>query len=103
MTVEIIVLCCYFVGMISMGLYWNKRAKSSEDYMLGGRSMGPLVTALTLQTTAMRTGRSVYFRIFRYILCSRRRLRRYDKPDSTGKKNEKTFSAAGLHISYRVP
>lgn len=53
MTVEIIVLCCYFVGMISMGLYWNKRAKSSEDYMLGGRSMGPLVTALTLQTTAM--------------------------------------------------
>ena len=53
MTVEIIVLCCYFVGMISMGLYWNKRAKSSEDYMLGGRSMGPLVTALTLQSTAM--------------------------------------------------
>lgn len=53
MSVEIIVLCCYFIGMISMGLYWNKRAKSSEDYMLGGRSMGPLVTALTLQTTAM--------------------------------------------------
>jgi sodium/proline symporter len=53
MRVEIIVLIVYFVGMISMGLYWNKRAKSSEDYMLGGRSMGPLVTALTLQTTAM--------------------------------------------------
>lgn len=53
MNVEIIVLVIYFVGMISMGLYWNKRAKSSEDYMLGGRSMGPLVTALTLQTTAM--------------------------------------------------
>ena len=53
MRVEVIVLACYFVGMIAMGLYWNKRAKSSEDYMLGGRSMGPLVTALTLQTTAM--------------------------------------------------
>lgn len=53
MRVEIIVLAVYFIGMISMGLYWNKRAKSSEDYMLGGRSMGPLVTALTLQTTAM--------------------------------------------------
>lgn len=53
MRVEIIVLICYFAGMIAMGLYWNRRAKNSEDYMLGGRSMGPLVTALTLQTTAM--------------------------------------------------
>lgn len=53
MRIEIIVLICYFAGMIAMGLYWNRRAKNSEDYMLGGRSMGPLVTALTLQTTAM--------------------------------------------------
>lgn len=53
MKIEIVVLICYFVGMIGMGLYWNKRAKKSEDYMLGGRSMGPFVTALTLQTTAM--------------------------------------------------
>ena len=53
MRVEVIVLFCYFIGMIAMGLYWNKKSKSSEDYMLGGRSMGPLVTALTLQTTAM--------------------------------------------------
>ncbi|MDY4960158.1 MAG: hypothetical protein SO262_07730, partial [Lentihominibacter sp.] len=53
MRVEIIVLICYFIGMIAMGLYWNKKSKSSEDYMVGGRSMGPLVTALTLQTTAM--------------------------------------------------
>lgn len=53
MRVEVIVLILYFIGMISMGLYWNKRTKKAEDYMLGGRSMGPLVTALTLQTTAM--------------------------------------------------
>lgn len=53
MKVEIIVLIVYFVGMIGMGLYWNKKSKNSEDYMVGGRSMGPLVTALTLQTTAM--------------------------------------------------
>lgn len=53
MRVEVIVLIIYFIGMVGMGLYWNRRAKSSEDYMLGGRSMGPLVTALTLQTTAM--------------------------------------------------
>ncbi len=53
MRVEIIVLFVYFIGMIAMGIYWNKRAKSSADYMVGGRSMGPLITALTLQTTAM--------------------------------------------------
>ncbi len=54
MSVQLAVLAVYFVGMIGMGVYWNKRAaSSSEDFMLGGRSMGPLVTALTLQTTAM--------------------------------------------------
>ena len=53
MRIEVVVLICYFIGMIGMGVYWNKRAKKSEDYMLGGRSMGPFVTALTLQTTAM--------------------------------------------------
>lgn len=53
MRIEVVVLIVYFIGMIGMGLYWNKRTKKSEDYMLGGRSMGPLVTALTLQTTAM--------------------------------------------------
>lgn len=53
MRVEIIVLALYFIAMIGMGLYWQKKAKKSEDYLLGGRSMGPFVTALTLQTTAM--------------------------------------------------
>ncbi len=53
MRVEVVVLACYFVAMIGIGLYWQKKAKSSEDYLLGGRSMGPFITALTLQTTAM--------------------------------------------------
>lgn len=53
MRVEVIVLICYFIGMIGIGIYWNKRAKKSEDFLLGGRSMGPFITALTLQTTAM--------------------------------------------------
>ena len=40
MRVEVIVLCVYFIGMIAMGLYWNKKAKSSEDFMLGGKIHG---------------------------------------------------------------
>jgi Na+/proline symporter len=31
MRAEVIVLIVYFVGMVGMGLYWNRRAKSSED------------------------------------------------------------------------
>lgn len=53
MRVEVAVLIMYFILMVGVGVYWNKRAKKSEDYLLGGRSMGPFITALTLQTTAM--------------------------------------------------
>lgn len=53
MRVEVIVLIVYFGLMIGMGLWYNKKTKSAEDMMVGGRSMGPIVTALTLQTTAM--------------------------------------------------
>lgn len=48
-----IVLACYMVGMIGIGIFWSRRTKSSEDYLLGGRSIGPFITALTLQTTSM--------------------------------------------------
>ena len=53
MRIEVIVLLIYFVLMIGMGVYWNRKAQKSEDFLLGGRQMGPLITALTLQTTAM--------------------------------------------------
>lgn len=53
MRIEIVVLIIYFVGMIGIGLYFQRKTKKSEDYLLGGRSMGPFITALTLQTTAM--------------------------------------------------
>lgn len=53
MRIEVIVLLIYFVLMIGMGVYWNRKAQKSEDFLLGGRQMGPLITALTLQTTSM--------------------------------------------------
>lgn len=53
MRVEVIVLFVYFAAMIGLGLWYNRKTKSAEDMMVGGRSMGPIVTALTLQTTAM--------------------------------------------------
>lgn len=50
---EYIVLGIYLVGMIGIGVYWSKHTKNSEEYLLGGRSIGSVLTALTLQTTSM--------------------------------------------------
>ncbi len=50
---EYIVLGIYLVGMIYIGIYWSKRSKDSESYLLGGRKIGAVLTALTLQTTSM--------------------------------------------------
>jgi sodium/proline symporter len=39
--------------MISIGIYWSRKSKDSESYLLGGRKIGAIITALTLQTTSM--------------------------------------------------
>jgi len=48
-------LVLYYVVVIGIG-YWALRrggGESLEDYLLGGRQVGPLTTALTLQSTSM--------------------------------------------------
>ena len=40
MRIEVIVLLIYFVLMIGMGVYWNRKAQKSEDFLLGGRQIG---------------------------------------------------------------
>ena len=50
---EYVVLLVYLFGMIGIGVYWAKHSKTSEDYLLGGRKIGSVLTALTLQTTSM--------------------------------------------------
>lgn len=37
----------YMVGMLLIGYYAYKRTANLSDYMLGGRSLGPAVTALS--------------------------------------------------------
>ncbi|MCQ2545598.1 MAG: sodium/proline symporter [Clostridia bacterium] len=50
---EYVVLLIYLFGMIGIGVYWAKHTSTSEDYLLGGRKIGSVLTALTLQTTSM--------------------------------------------------
>ena len=44
---------CYLLVMIVIGLVCYKRTKSTEDYFLGGRSLGGWVAALSAQASDM--------------------------------------------------
>jgi sodium/proline symporter len=51
----IVFLVLYYVMMIGIGVWAMRRGASDdlEGYLLGGRNVGPMVTALTLQSTSM--------------------------------------------------
>lgn len=44
---QLIAIIIYMIGMLFIGWYAYKRIKNLNDYMLGGRSLGPAVTALS--------------------------------------------------------
>ena len=47
-------LAIYFIGMLSIGYYaYKKSTDNMEGYMLGGRSLGPAVTALSAGASDM--------------------------------------------------
>ena len=49
-----IVMILYMCSVVGIGLYFYKRAqKSSEEYFLGGRSLGPWVTAMSAEASDM--------------------------------------------------
>ena len=52
---ELIVLIIYFVAMLGIGVTMFIRSKSTndKDYFLGGKSMGPWVTAMSAQASDM--------------------------------------------------
>ena len=55
MNAEIIVFIGYFVILLGVALvfYFNGSNKNEKDYFLGGRSMGPWVTAMSAQASDM--------------------------------------------------
>ena len=52
---ELFVLILYFVAMLGIGVYFFIRSKSTsdKDYFLGGKSMGPWVSAMSAQASDM--------------------------------------------------
>ncbi len=55
MNLKFLAFILYFVAMLAIGLYFFivAKSKSEKDYFLGGRSMGPWVTAMSAQASDM--------------------------------------------------
>ena len=49
----IAVIVIYLLGMLAIGFKFSKRQSSSEDFYLGGRKMGPIVTAMSAEASDM--------------------------------------------------
>jgi len=49
----LITFVVYFLFLLAVGFYFYRRSASIEDYLLGGRSMGSWVTALSAQASDM--------------------------------------------------
>ena len=54
---EILIFILYFAGMLAIGIYFYTKATrfdaGEKDYFLGGRKMGPWVTAMSAQASDM--------------------------------------------------
>lgn len=47
------IIVIYLVGMVAVGVYFMKKNKSTGDYYLGGRKLGPIVTAMSAEASDM--------------------------------------------------
>ncbi len=49
----LITIAVYLIGMLLIGFYFTKKNNSTSDFYLGGRSLGPLVTAMSAEASDM--------------------------------------------------
>ena len=49
----LITIICYLIMMIVIGAVFSKKNKSTDDFYLGGRKLGPLVTAMSAEASDM--------------------------------------------------
>lgn len=52
-TYQLIAIILYLVGMVAIGLYSYRKTKNLNDYMLGGRNLGPVTSALSAGASDM--------------------------------------------------
>lgn len=49
----LIAMVLYMAMVIWIGVIYSKKTKTSEDYFLGGRGLGPWVTAMSAEASDM--------------------------------------------------
>ena len=47
------IIVAYLVMMVVVGIYFMKKNNSMGDYYLGGRKLGPIVTAMSAEASDM--------------------------------------------------
>lgn len=57
--IDITIFVIYIIAMLGVGVYFLKRNKDSEDYYVGGRSMGPWHIGLSVVATDVGGGFSI--------------------------------------------
>ncbi len=81
--VIIVTIICYLGGMLLIGLYFNRMGSgnSSSDFYIGGRSLGPIVTAMSAEASDMSSyllmGIGLAVGTYLNFLLVARKLRRY--------------------------
>ena len=51
MAIKIILLIIFFATMMGIGVYSRNNAKNVNDYVLGGRTVGPWISAFAFGTS----------------------------------------------------
>lgn len=49
----ILTIVVYLIGMLIIGVHYSKKTSTSSDFYLGGRTLGPLVTAMSAEASDM--------------------------------------------------
>ena len=49
----IVTIVVYILGMVSIGFVLSKKNKDADNFYLGGRKLGPLVTAMSAEASDM--------------------------------------------------
>ena len=52
-TMVVIAIVLYLVMMVAIGIFYSNRNKSTDDFYLGGRKLGPIVTAMSAEASDM--------------------------------------------------
>ena len=49
----LISIIIYMIGIIGIGFYFSKQSNTTNDFYLGGRKLGPFVTAMSAEASDM--------------------------------------------------